>query len=387
MKINTKKRIKSLRKNFITSFIKLLKIFFLIIYFLSMLAGTIPPDKFFLPSFLTIFFPFLCLIFFYLFYRITKKKKFNLYIIYLPLFFLSLYNLNFYFPYLNIFSRKNIKGTKAKEIKILSFNVRLFDRYNWMNNHKYHKPILNYITLLNADIMCFQEYYYQSDNKYPTRNFLLKMFPNIHYHEFFPMSQKETDFFGIATFSKFPIVNKYHLKFEKTSNSALITDILIENDTIRIYNLHLESVRLGEEDKIFEVEPKNIANLSFVSKIKNIYYLLKKACIKRKTQIDSIINDIKKCKYPIILCGDFNDVPSSYAYQKINKYLSNSYNKFYINLGNTFNGFFPYLRIDNIFFSYHFSLIDFKIDYEMNYSDHFPIICNLLYYKKNNIKN
>lgn len=93
-------------------------------------------------------------------------------------------------------------------------------------------------------------------------------------------------------------------------------------------------------------------------------------------QADLIAEEIKKCPYPIILCGDFNDVPASYTYAQISKKLVDTYRNVDLNLGNTYNGNIPYLRIDYIFHSSHFKTCDFEI-HRIDMSDHFPVSATL----------
>lgn len=353
---------------------------FIILYFIilitSMLAEFIPPSFSTLPSFLALFFLSLVSIFFLILIFSIYSKKYKYFPIFIPIFTLSLYNINNYIPFLKLFEQKP-KGNKP--IKILSYNVRLFDRYNWKNNYIFRQPILDYIVKENPDIGCFQEYYYQSDGKYPTTEYLQKKLKAKNINCYFSINLRKTNHFGIATFSVFPIVNKKIIKFENTSNIILITDILINNDTVRVYNVHLESVRLSEEDIVFLKNPENLT--SNYEKTSTIFQYLKRAFLKREIQVDSLINDLKKCKYPVILCGDLNDIPVSYTYKKINKFLNNAYNGFDLNLGSTYNGPIPFLRIDNIFYSNHFSSKNFKIETSNKLSDHYPISCELFYNK------
>ncbi len=82
--------------------------------------------------------------------------------------------------------------------------------------------------------------------------------------------------------------------------------------------------------------------------------------------------------FPILVCGDFNDLPNSYAYQKIAKGLEDSFLKKGNGIGSTFIGKIPFLRIDYILHSHHFETIKINI-HPQELSDHKAIESNLRY--------
>jgi len=103
---------------------------------------------------------------------------------------------------------------------------------------------------------------------------------------------------------------------------------------------------------------------------------LKTAYIKRAEQVDSISAHINNCPHPVIVCGDFNDTPVSYAYRKLTRGLKDAFITTGKGLGNTYLGIFPSFRIDYILHSLDFvPLIFEKVNVEL--SDHYPIICIL----------
>jgi len=86
-------------------------------------------------------------------------------------------------------------------------------------------------------------------------------------------------------------------------------------------------------------------------------------------------------KYPVIVCGDFNDTPVSYTYRKMKSGLKDAFVNIGAGTGNTYLGSFPSFRIDYIFHSQQFKTIDFE-RIEARLSDHYPIICHLEYLHK-----
>ncbi|HNW54622.1 MAG TPA: endonuclease/exonuclease/phosphatase family protein, partial [Bacteroidales bacterium] len=151
-------------------------------------------------------------------------------------------------------------------------------------------------------------------------------------------------------------------------------DVKIGKDTIRVLNLHLESIKFGKEDYNFVSEitttPSNNDKLkkgswSILSKMKFAY-------IKRASQIEKVAGYIKTSPYPVIFCGDFNDTPVSYSYRQINNELDDAFVNAGQGLGQTHTNMIPLLRIDYIFHSKSMKCIDYKT-IEKDYSDHFPV--------------
>ena len=93
-------------------------------------------------------------------------------------------------------------------------------------------------------------------------------------------------------------------------------------------------------------------------------------------QADRIKEEINKSPYPVIVCGDFNDVPNSYAYETIGNGLQNAFEKKGFGLGRTFSGIASTLRIDNIFVDQQYRVNQF-VCISKKLSDHFPIITDI----------
>jgi endonuclease/exonuclease/phosphatase family metal-dependent hydrolase len=172
--------------------------------------------------------------------------------------------------------------------------------------------------------------------------------------------------FGDVIFTKYPIIEKGEIKFENNPfHKAIYTDIKIEKDTIRLYNMHLQSIHIIEDDLI------NSENLQ--SGFKLLTTNLKNGFVQRASQIRVLKQNLRECPYPIILCGDLNDLPYSYAYQQLDNELANSFTEAGNGFGFTFNGKLFFLRIDNQFFSEKLKIHSYETHREMKCSDHFPI--------------
>ncbi|NMC99210.1 MAG: endonuclease/exonuclease/phosphatase family protein [Bacteroidales bacterium] len=362
-------------------FRRLLKSSFIVVYFLllvvliiSLSAKYIDSNTWILPSVFSLGFPFTFIVFLIFTIIALYRKYFITLLIALPFFIWGLTVFNRFLNFSSILKKENCSTNQS--FKVLSFNVRLFDVYSWKTNHPNHQNILDFIVNQSPDIACFQEYYYQSDGKYITTDFLLKGLKTKNIHAYFPVVNRKSDYFGIATITRYPIVNKGEITFSGTSNMCIFTDVLINKDTVRIYNMHLESVRLGNEDYAFIANIEHKPDDVKIEKSKSVLRRLISASKKRNIQAYTIALHIHQCPYPVIVCGDFNDTPASYTYSIISKNLIDSYSLMDKNLGSTYNGNIPFLRIDYILHSPYFNSCQYQI-HRIDVSDHFPITCTL----------
>jgi endonuclease/exonuclease/phosphatase family metal-dependent hydrolase len=140
--------------------------------------------------------------------------------------------------------------------------------------------------------------------------------------------------------------------------------------------MHLQSIAFSKDDYKYADDLKNDVEAEDMARSKNILKRLKRAFIKRSKQADLIAASIKSCTYPVIVCGDFNDTPASYAYKTIRGNLLDSFIESGNGLGRSYIGKFPSFRIDYILHSDKFEAHDF-ITIREELSDHFPIVTSL----------
>jgi len=256
--------------------------------------------------------------------------------------------------------------------KVMTFNVRLFDLYNWKNNKNTRNKIINFIVKQEVEVLNFQEFYADDENEFLNIDSLKSKLnfenSNIHY----TTTLRKTDHWGIATFSKYPIIKKGFIEFNaKGNNSCIFSDIVKGKDTIRYYNLHLQSIHFKNEDYKFIDSLNTNKNVSEVRGIKKILRKLKMAFVKRSTQVDLVINHIQNSPYKVVVCGDFNDTPVSYTYNMFSKKLDDAFIKSGSGFGNSNTEILPQ-RIDYIFHSASIKSYSFKTN-KVNLSDHYPL--------------
>lgn len=308
-------------------------------------------------------------------YWLIARKKLYLYSLILVLLGIGkVFNI---IQFNSISKDENILRTEG-QLKLISFNVRLFDLYNWFHNNETRNNIFTFLKAESPDIICFQEFY-NTDRKAPEfkNSDTVKYYLNAKYsHIEYTITLRKTDHWGIATFSKYPIVKKQEVHFaQKGGNIFIISDIKIGEDTIRVFNTHLESVHFGWNSYKF-IENLNNDDVQQDELKGGITILrqLKKAFVKRATQVEILHDSIEASPYPVLVCGDFNDTPSSYSYEILADNLKDAYKVSGRGFGKTYTGPFPSFRIDYIFHDDKIETTAFRTIHE-NLSDHFPISC------------
>lgn len=272
----------------------------------------------------------------------------------------------------------NNKKIDGPSIKLVSYNVRIFNYFEWEEKRSVRDSIISYLSAEHPDIVCFQEFFSQNgETRLSEQNIKqqLKDFPHAHIEYSYTFNTGKSKF-GIATFSKFPIVHAGKIKFNKSFNSCIFSDIKMNNDTFRVYNIHLQSIQLNKNnydvmDSILYINSKKI------NEVKNVTSQLKRAYISRAEQTTAIVNHMKSSPYPVILCGDFNDTPVSYTYHQLLGEKKDAYRESGSGVGNTYRGKLPSFRIDYIFYTNDFISFDYKTE-KIELSDHYPVSTSLL---------
>ena len=259
-------------------------------------------------------------------------------------------------------------------VKVMSFNVKMFDRYNWSGRKDIVDKTFEYIRKENPDIVCFQEFYATNNNHKIPESYIVNRLKQYSYrHIEYKYSKYTIGSSGMAIFSKYPIKDKKVIRFENTTNFTIQTDIDINGKTIRIFNNHLESIRFNDKDLETIGNVKNVEALEKDKDLKVVIDKLVKAFKKRAHQADIMNNHISNSPYPVIVCGDFNDIPVSYAYRKMRGDLKDAFVEAGKGFGGTYNGKLPSFRIDYILFDPSFEAYNFKREF-IDLSDHYPIM-------------
>ncbi len=271
---------------------------------------------------------------------------------------------------------------KSGNIRIMSWNVELFNILHYKDHPEKKQEIIDLINKYNPDIACFQEMVAGDSKK------AINYFPDIKnalkFSDYFYSYVVKNDFdkyhhYGIIIFSKFPIVRKQTLVNNPNSYNSTFqfVDILVAKDTFRIFNVHLQSLKFSKTNLNY-LDNGTVPSEGNISESKNIVEKIKLGVLKRAAQADFIKDELDHSPYPVIVCGDFNDVPLSYAYETIGKGLQNAFVAKGSGISGTFSSISPTLRIDNIFTDKKFKITEFT-RIKKSYSDHFPILADVKY--------
>lgn len=357
-------------KGLIDKILKLLNYVLAGALLLAYISVYISPEFFWPLAFLGLGFPFLLIanILFGIYWIAKKKRLFLLSIIVL---LIGLKPISHIYQ-MNLSGDKNERAPQSQsEITILSYNVRIFNLIGSSEFGKDQKQLLSLIRNNNPDIICFQEFYI-NDQKNFNLDTISSQLPNLPYSHIYWLSKGSSFKYGIATFSKYPIVQKGRIDFGESMNATIFSDILINKERIRIYNNHLQSIRFNRNNYQFISNQSRYSDRRRLQEIQDISYRLRDAFIKRSRQAEKISASINRSVYPVVVCGDFNDTPISYTYHTISSGLNDAFVEAGSGIGITYKGKFPSYRIDYIFYDDAFNINEFEI-MEKPLSDHYPV--------------
>ena len=376
-----------MKKNFFRRFTKK---FFILLNFLTgiiFLAGAnvkyFDPERWWFISLFTLALPYLLLllVMFFIFWLFIKPIWAILPAAIILISFNAVKNIFPFHPASDFHIQK-----MAGDIRIMSWNVELFNILHHKDHPAKKQEIIDLINRYDPDIACFQEMV-AGDNK-KAINYFPDILKALKFSDYFYSYGVKNDFdkyhhFGIIIFSKFPIIRKQTLvnKPDSYNSTFQFIDVLKGNDTLRIFNLHLQSLKFSQANLNY-LDKGTVPSQGNISESKNIIYKIKLGVLKRASQADFIKDEIRHSPYPVIICGDFNDVPVSYAYEKIGDGLQNAFVEKGSGISRTFSSISPTLRIDNIFTDKKFKITGYT-RIKKSYSDHFPIIADIKYQPSN----
>jgi len=248
------------------------------------------------------------------------------------------------------------------DFTVLSYNVRLFNLFDWMPNANVAENIKLFIEKQNPDIICFQEFSKSADYKLDDYKFR---------HIIMHGNKIKT---GQAIYSKFRIIDQGEIALPSSDNNVVYADIVKNKDTIRVYSIHLQSVNISPD--INEIDE---------SKSKRIFNRLSEAFKVQQLQSELIQEHMKDFKGHKIICGDMNNTAFSYVYKNIVGNMNDAFVEAGKGFGQTYNYKYYPARIDYILVDNVFEVKEFKTFNNFKNSDHFPIMARLNFsseYKK-----
>lgn len=280
------------------------------------------------------------------------------------------------------FPSKYVQNNDTSTLKIMQWNVKGWDDYNpqiddFDISHSQRNKMMEFIGEMKPDIIFIQEFYENKNQKKYISNYKTLDSLGYHFHISAMDFQDNVFYTGIAIFSKFPISDSVLVPFESDSKSQslLYGDIDFNGKKIRIMTTHLQSVRFKPDDykSLSELKRGKTKN---ISQSKTIIAKLKDGYDNRYHQTKLVKSHIDASPYPVILTGDFNDVPTSNTYFTISKNMKDAFLKKGFFIGRSFRFISPTLRIDYILTSPQFNIEQFEV-VQVPYSDHYPLMAEI----------
>ena len=327
--------------NRILYWINLVVAFLLVV---SFILPYVPPKSFPAISLLSLaVFPLLVLNFLFVIYWLFKLKR-KIVISLIVLIFA-----HFHFGSFFQFSSESKISKPENSLSVLSYNVHLFNGYEDDPQPEIvAKKFTDILTSQQPDIICIQEFYAEN-----TVDFSEYPYQYIYY--------RNGERLGHAILSKYPFINKGTFDFKNTGNNALYVDIIKNKDTLRVYNLHLQSLGITPSISSLQEGYKE----KFIKRTSNAFK-------KQQEQAEIIKKHQQESKYPVLLCGDFNNTPFSYVYHKLSNNLKDAFTEKGNGLGTTYLfDSFP-TRIDYILASEDLNVVSFE-NIKTTFSDHYPV--------------
>ncbi len=271
----------------------------------------------------------------------------------------------------------NDESTLLKPLKVMSYNTRMFDYYNHSGIEGAPDEVFKFILQQNPDVVCFQEYFTSlKKNEYTPTQIIARFRQYGYRHIEYLKPRTGNTGYGLATFSKYPITNTGAIRFEKSNNQAIYSDIDVNGTKVRVFNNHLESIGFKDGD-LSVLDTLDFRMNEYQRRgLRNISQKLTRAFAMRSNQAEALARHISNSPYPVIVCGDFNDTPVSYVYRTMRGSMKDAFREAGVGFGGTYNGRLPSFRIDYIFYSPQFQAYNFK-RFPIKYSDHFPIMVTI----------
>ncbi len=252
------------------------------------------------------------------------------------------------------FSSAEINENDDSDISLMSYNVRMFNAYEWSSRKDIPEKITGFIKEQYPDILCVQEHYIGAAG-------LADHYP----YKYVKLKEKNAEF-GSAIFSKFPIINQASLDFPHDgNNNAIYTDLVVNSkDTIRVFNVHFQSLNIkpGINDLQKEDSKKLLGRIGYGFSL-------------QQEQADMLVSALKESPHKVLIAGDFNNTSFSYIYDLVKQ--DGKFKDAFLEAGSGFGksfklNYFP-LRIDFLLIEDGLTIKEFR-KFDIDYSDHYPIL-------------
>ncbi|MGQ2981972.1 endonuclease/exonuclease/phosphatase family protein [Flavobacterium sp.] len=244
------------------------------------------------------------------------------------------------------------------DFTLMSYNVRMFNLYEWLPRKDIAEKIMDFVKEKDPDIVCLQEYSKKGKASFPAYK-----------HAYVYSREGET---GQAILSRFPIIDSGYVAFPGSANNVVFADIKKGKDTLRVYSMHLQSIKISPDihEKIDE------------EKSKVIFKRLSEAFAKQQHQAELFEKHKEDCRHPMIICGDLNNSAFSYVYRSVKGKMNDAFEEAGSGFGKSYNYKYYPARIDYIFTDKSLNVKQYSTFGTFINSDHFPVMTRLAFHKE-----
>lgn len=347
-----------------------------VVFLLASLAPYLNPIKWWFISWLGFIFPLLLAllvvtIFFWLFFRPRYC---------LPLLVVLLVGWKSISVFIAFHLPKEFNYKKPPDVlRVVTWNVARFVEIKKNNNagSQIRRQMMEQLLDQDADILCLQEFHSSALSDYYDNISYIRTRLRYPYFYFSYDEDGAKQYYGSIIFSRIPIIDSGIVYYPRPSlhEPLLHVDVKFNDDTLRVFTTHLQSVQFKKRDYERINEIKNYED-SLLSNSRTIFSKVKTGIQRRSVQANLTRDQLRQSPYPAILCGDFNDVPNSYSYFTIRGNMQDAFLEKGSGIGRSFTSISPTLRIDYILASREFSVLQFQ-RIKKNYSDHYMLVTDL----------
>lgn len=280
--------------------------------------------------------------------------------------FVSFATILLFIPYITTmfqFSFTKSPPLEDRDICVVTYNVK-----NFIYHGNYKTNFLNIALTLgekDPDIVCFQEFWLHKELPIDSISTFLQM-------PYYALGKNGLGVTDVAIFSKYPIERTEHQEYKSTHNGSMFCDINIKGRKVRILNCHLQTTNLNQKREDISNLKQIFQPRTFAQAVQNIYSTISKNSSLRSEQALEVNKIVKRTSFPIIVCGDLNETPSSFVYNQIKGDLKDGFKESGRGFGATYKKLFGIIRVDYIFHSCAFSCVNYFSE-SVEYSDHNPV--------------
>lgn len=255
---------------------------------------------------------------------------------------------------------------KEQQIKLITYNVN-----NFYTDGVFTLPaIAAWTQIENPDMVCFQECPAESTLAMDS---ITAAFPFLPY---VCSTRTATQSAGLAIFSRYPIEWCEPVLYPESLNQSLVAVLHIQGESVRVFNNHLQTTSVNSvKPRLYQARAEGNAQEGTQAAFQ-MAFEMKRNFVLRADQADYVRQLIDHQSMPVIVCGDFNDTPASYAYHKVKGDLKDGFREAGSGFGYTFRQLKKLFRIDYVFYSPPFKAIRYDSP-NLPFSDHKPVVCVL----------